>query len=162
MTPDTSAETHDGFAHAVDRTDELVSRLEAVERTVTGTDTDVSSLEDVAAIEDRLSAVESTVESLSERLDEVDAATQAVRGYLGGVRTVNEDVERRANAALAKAESLESALVDESETTFESAAIEQQRAPDAEPPQHRRSRPDDQHTSADNTRGLAARLRDVL
>ncbi|POG53589.1 DUF7310 family coiled-coil domain-containing protein [Haloferax marisrubri] len=96
-----------------DRTADLAARLAAVERTITDGDADFSSLEDLAAVERRVSELESSVESLTERLDEMDAATQAMRGYLGGVRAVNEDVERRANAALAKAESLEAELVDE-------------------------------------------------
>ncbi|WP_424008150.1 DUF7310 family coiled-coil domain-containing protein [Haloferax denitrificans] len=99
--------------HTADRTADLAARLDAVERTITDGDADFSSLEDLAAVERRVSELESAVESLTERLDEMDAATQAMRGYLGGVRAVNEDVERRANAALAKAESLESELVDE-------------------------------------------------
>ncbi|MDS0240649.1 MULTISPECIES: hypothetical protein [unclassified Haloferax] len=98
---------------AADRTADLAARLDAVERTITDGDADFSSLEDLAAVERRVADLESAVESLTERLDEMDAATQAMRGYLGGVRAVNEDVERRANAALAKAESLESELVDE-------------------------------------------------
>ncbi|WP_148413020.1 hypothetical protein [Haloferax sp. KTX1] len=98
---------------ATDRTADLAARLDAVERTITDGDADFSSLEDLAAVERRVADLESAVESLTERLDEMDAATQAMRGYLGGVRAVNEDVERRANAALAKAESLESELVDE-------------------------------------------------
>ncbi|RDZ65520.1 hypothetical protein C5B90_03935 [Haloferax sp. Atlit-12N] len=99
--------------HTADRTADLAARLDAVERTITDGDADFSSLEDLASVERRVSELESAVESLTERLDEVDAATQAMRGYLGGVRAVNEDVERRANAALAKAESLEAELVDE-------------------------------------------------
>lgn len=95
------------------RTADLAARLDAVERTITDGDADFSSLEDLAAVERRVSELESSVESLTERLDEMDAATQAMRGYLGGVRAVNEDVERRANAALAKAESLEAELIDE-------------------------------------------------
>ena len=127
----THGATRDAANTTPDRTDELVSRLEAVERTLTGTDADVSALEDAAAIEARISDLESTVETIADRLDEVDAATQAMRGYVGGVRTVNEDVERRANAALAKAESLEEALVDESATKLGS---EQVASTDSSPP----------------------------
>ncbi|WP_411965618.1 hypothetical protein [Haloferax sp. YSMS24] len=184
--------THSGRHHASDstpdRTDELVSRLAAVERTLTGTDTDVSALEDVAALEARISDLESTVETIADRLDEVDAATQAMRGYVGGVRTVNEDVERRANAALAKAESLEDALVDESTPNLGSGQMEptdaeatttngpeatprHNRAPTSEhdgfeAPTHTDARPP-RRSGADQTtdetgRGLAARLRDAL
>ncbi|WP_225317598.1 MULTISPECIES: hypothetical protein [Haloferax] len=154
-----------------DRTDELVARLEAVERTLTGTDTDVSALEDLAAIETRISDLESTVESISDRLDDVDAATQAIRGYVGGVRTVNEDVERRANAALAKAESLEAALVDESVSELEGDEPVSDLGGTESVSELSTSRPQS-HTEFDHparreqtdeqSSGLAARLRDVL
>jgi hypothetical protein len=43
-------------------------------------------------------------------VSELEAATQALRGYVGNVRAVNRDIEQRADTALAKAESVESAL----------------------------------------------------
>lgn len=171
-----------------DRTADLAARLDAVERTITDGDADFSSLEDLAAIERRVTELESAVESLTDRLDEMDAATQAMRGYLGGVRAVNEDVERRANAALAKAESLESELVDETASPAPSRSTDalaseaashagrttdggdgsgSQRAAEtglgtgtATPSPESRAAPDSRGDSAD--RGLAARLRDAL
>lgn len=86
---------------------ELLARLEAVERALTGGDTPVVELDGAAELDARLAAVEERVETLAERADELDAATQALRGYAGGLRAVDEDIERRADAALAKAESLE-------------------------------------------------------
>ncbi|AFK18427.1 hypothetical protein E6P09_06560 [Haloferax mediterranei ATCC 33500] len=145
MTNDPVRLDTDGHARAAtDRTAELVSRLDAVERTLTGTDADLSNLEDFAAVEERITDLESAVETLTDRLDEVDAATQAIRGYLGGVRTVNEDVERRANAALAKAESLEAALIDESDDAFAQAVASQ--------PADKQSAESTTATSANNTR----------
>ncbi|WP_058827204.1 hypothetical protein [Haloferax sp. Q22] len=159
--------------HTADRTADLAARLDAVERTLTDGDADFSSLEDLAAVERRVSELESSVESLTERLDEMDAATQAMRGYLGGVRAVNEDVERRANAALAKAESLEAELVDETASptpSWSANALAAEAASHAERPTEGRGgtprRESDIHAadSRDDSadRGLAARLRDAL
>jgi hypothetical protein len=58
---------------------------------------------DVLRLERRVADLEATVE-------ELEAGVQAVRGYAGNVRAVNRDVERRASAALAKAEALETAV----------------------------------------------------
>ncbi|MFC7204376.1 hypothetical protein ACFQJC_12685 [Haloferax namakaokahaiae] len=150
------------------QTETLSARLDAVERSLTGDDVAVSSLEDAAAVESRLSDLETAVEELSVRMDEVDAATQAMRGYLGGVRAVNEDVERRANAALAKAESLEGALIDESAHSIDgpthavgddaiSEAVDART--DADAPVH----PDvGAEPNREDGAGLAERLRDVL
>lgn len=49
----------------------------------------------------RLESVETTVTELRETVAELEAATQALRGYVGSVRAVNRTVERRAEAALA-------------------------------------------------------------
>lgn len=74
MTNDPVRLDTDGHARAAtDRTAELVSRLDAVERTLTGTDADLSNLEDFAAVEERITDLESAVETLTDRLDEVDA-----------------------------------------------------------------------------------------
>lgn len=52
-------------------------------------------------VESRLAAVEA-------ELAELEAGLQAVRGYVGNIDHVNESVERRANAALAAVDRLES------------------------------------------------------
>jgi hypothetical protein len=92
--------------------DALRERVEALERAVTDGDHDLSAFADEAAALDRLDTLESQVEEIDERVEELEAATQALRGYVGNVRSVNADVEQRADAALAKAESLESAVMD--------------------------------------------------
>ncbi|MGM0590900.1 MAG: DUF7310 family coiled-coil domain-containing protein, partial [Halobacteriota archaeon] len=91
-------------------TDDLGKRLAAVERALTDGESDSEGLADAASFDRRLSNLEATATELSTRVDELDAAVQAVRGFVGGVRAVDADVERRANAALAKAESLEATL----------------------------------------------------
>lgn len=83
---------------------DLERRLSAVERAVDG-DIDPANTK----IEDR-EALETRLESLESRVDELDAAVQAIRGFLGGVSAVNEAVERRADAAVAAVERLEARL----------------------------------------------------
>ena len=94
-------------------TDDLIRRLEAVERAVTDGHTDLAGVASAADAAERLARVEDRLDDVEERLDDLDATTQAVRGYLGGVDGVTEDVERRADLALAKAEAVEAAVFEE-------------------------------------------------
>jgi len=93
--------------------DDIEARLEAVERAVTDGSHTFDGATDAASTAARLDRLETTVEEIDDRLAEVESAVEALRGYLGGVQAVNDDVERRANAALAKAEALEAELVDD-------------------------------------------------
>jgi len=93
--------------------DDIEARLEAVERAVTDGSHTFDGVTDAASTAARLDRLETTVEELDDRLAEVESAVEALRGYLGGVQAVNDDVEQRANAALAKAEALEAELVDD-------------------------------------------------
>lgn len=86
--------------------DSIEARLEAVERALTDGETPVANLEDAATLRSGLVETNERLDDLEERVAELEAATQAIRGYVGNVRQVNEDVERRADAALAKAEAL--------------------------------------------------------
>lgn len=87
-------------------TENLAARLDAVERSLTGGESTIDSLSDTTEVEERLDVLEATAADLDERVAELEAATQALRGYVGGVRAINRDVERRADAALAGVESL--------------------------------------------------------
>jgi len=87
--------------------DDLSERVAAVERALTDGDGDLTALAEGAARADRVAALESTVADLQADLADVEAATQALRGYVGNVRSVNESVEERADAAMAAVESLE-------------------------------------------------------
>ncbi len=91
----------------------LEDRLAALERRLdpeTGTDTSTTARSRAQShpddadgtIEDRIADLEATVA-------ELDGAVQALRGYVGNVNHVNQEVERRANAAIAAVERLESA-----------------------------------------------------
>ena len=88
--------------------DELENRVEAIERAVTEGEHDLSGLAEASEAGERLDELEQELSGLTDRVDEREATTQALRGYVGNVRAVNREVERRAEAALAKAESLES------------------------------------------------------
>ncbi len=83
---------------------DLADRLRAVERAITDADVTPADLSEPAAIEERLDRLEDRVDDLEGRLAETEAGVEAVRGYVGSVRAVNRDVERRADAALAAAD----------------------------------------------------------
>jgi len=55
------------------------------------------------------------VDDLEDRLAELEAAVQALRGYAGSVRSVNEGVRERADAAAAAVEDIEDRLADHDE-----------------------------------------------
>lgn len=84
----------------------LEERLDAVERAVTDGHA-VDGLPETARIEARLDDLETAVDDVDDRVAELEAAVQALRGFAGGVRAVDESVERRADAALARVERLE-------------------------------------------------------
>jgi chromosome segregation ATPase len=88
----------------------LDERLRAVERALTDDDSDLTDLRDAAELTREVERLAGRLDDAEERLADLDAATQALRGYVGNVRAVNESVERRADAALAKAESVETQL----------------------------------------------------
>lgn len=90
----------------------LDERLRAVERALTDDDATLPALDDAASLTRRVDRAEDQLDDLAARVDDLDAAVQALRGYVGNVRHVNEDVERRADAALARVERLEAAVDD--------------------------------------------------
>lgn len=91
----------------------LSERLAAVERAVTGGKEDHTSPEEPAALKNELDSLDQRVRSIEERVADLEAATQAVRGYVGSVRAVNEEVEARADAALAGVQAIEHRRNDE-------------------------------------------------
>lgn len=85
-------------------------RLSAVERAIADGDGEIAALAEAGDREERLRALEERVEAIEDSIADLEAATQALRGYVGNVRSVNEDVEQRADAALAAVERLEDRL----------------------------------------------------
>lgn len=99
--------------------DSLTDRLAAVERAVTDGEADTRNLASAAEASARMDDLEADVAALDDRLADLEAEMQALRGYLGGVSAVDESVEKRADAALAAVERLESQLVDDPALTVE-------------------------------------------
>jgi hypothetical protein len=87
----------------------LRERVDALERAVTDGHAD-DGLPEAARLSARVDDVEATVEELDDRLAELEAAVQALRGFAGGVRAIDDAVERRANAAIARVDRLEAEL----------------------------------------------------
>jgi len=86
--------------------DALAERVEAVERALTDGH-ELAELPEGADLAATVAATDERVDDVEERLAELEAAVQAVRGYVGNVRSVNREVERRADAALAAVERLD-------------------------------------------------------
>ena len=94
--------------------DDIEQRLAAVERALTDDDHDLSALAAEGETAARLQAVEDDLETLQETVADLEAATQALRGYVGNVKSVNDDVRERADLALETAEQArEAAAADE-------------------------------------------------
>jgi len=91
----------------------LAERLRTVERAVTDGTMEFPEVTELAGLEKRVETVEQRVDDIDERTGELEAATQALRGYVGNIRAVNEDVEQRADAALAATDRLEVRLDEE-------------------------------------------------
>ncbi|WP_135302168.1 DUF7310 family coiled-coil domain-containing protein [Haloarcula amylovorans] len=85
----------------------LEERVRTVERAVTDGDHEFPEATNLADLHARIERVEERLTELDDRTSELEAATQALRGYVGNVRSVNQDVERRADAALSAVEGLE-------------------------------------------------------
>jgi chromosome segregation ATPase len=88
----------------------LAERVRTVERAVTDGDHDFPTATDLGELSERVRALEQQLETVEDRTEELEAATQALRGYVGNVRSVNEQVENRADTALAATERLERRL----------------------------------------------------
>ncbi len=91
----------------------LVDRLDAVERALTDGETDLAALEDEADLTGRVDALADRLDVVERRVADLEAATQAIRGYVGNVKAVDDEVERRADLALARVETVERLLEDE-------------------------------------------------
>lgn len=124
----------------------LDDRLSALERSLdTVTDhaeqgsPDAPTLDTDARTPEDRPDLDARIDTLEDRLSDLEAGLQAVRGYVGNVEHVNQSVERRANAAIAAVERLESTpttppvATAERSTTPESTATQDSSNPDEEP-----------------------------
>jgi chromosome segregation ATPase len=138
----------------------LERRLAAVERAVTDEADDASP---GTAPAREHGDVEQRLENLEARVDELDAALQAVRGFLGGIDAVNEAVESRADAAVAAVERLERQL-DEAEFEPEAGFAGAERGAERQDPHDADRDIGDEERAEGNEeraeRALSGRLRD--
>ncbi|SEW07311.1 DUF7310 family coiled-coil domain-containing protein [Halobacterium jilantaiense] len=84
----------------------LEARVAAVERALTDGDTAVD-LSDPAERQRHLDALADDLDTLTERVDALEATVQSLHGYVGEIEHVNDRVERRADAARAAVERLD-------------------------------------------------------
>jgi hypothetical protein len=96
-------------------TETIDRRLRAVERAITDADTPPVDLADAAEATDRIERLEDRIDDVDRRLADLEAAVRALRGYVGNVRSVNEDVEQTATAALSTVRSVQRRLDEQDE-----------------------------------------------
>ncbi len=82
-------------------------RLSAVERAVVDGDVELDQLADLASVIEDVERLETRLEEHERRLAELEGTVDAVNGLVGNVETVNEGVERQADAAIAAVDRLE-------------------------------------------------------
>jgi chromosome segregation ATPase len=136
----------------------LAERLRTVERAVTDGTMEFPEVTELAGLEKRVETVEQRVDDIDERTGELEAATQALRGYVGNIRAVNEDVEQRADAALAATDRLEVRLDEElgSQSASDPPATSAEQRRTATTQGRQRSLDGHGHTDTSATTGLAA------
>lgn len=100
----------DAASVGVTSDDRLTQRLAAVERAVVDGDAGIDELEELADLRADLDALESRLETHERRLATLESRLEAVGGFVGNVESVNADVERRADAAVAAVDRLESRI----------------------------------------------------
>lgn len=81
-------------------TDAVEERLRAVERAVAEGDADADLTDPTGELESRIDDLEATT-------TELESGLQAVRGYVGQVKSVDDEIERRADAAAAAVDDAE-------------------------------------------------------
>ncbi|MFC7213639.1 hypothetical protein ACFQO4_06025 [Saliphagus sp. GCM10025334] len=104
-------------------TERLERRLAGVERALLEDERPFDDIAEVAALDEDVTQFEARLEAHDRRIAEVEGSVQATSGFVDNVRHVNDDVERRANAALAAVDRLERRL-DDLETGLEASPPE--------------------------------------
>lgn len=104
-------------------TSRLEERLSAVERAVLDGDHRLGDLSEVATLAEEIDGLASRLDEIERRIAELEGETEALRGYVGNVQSVNEDVERRASSAFATVDRIEE-RVEELERNTGADAIE--------------------------------------
>lgn len=96
--------------------DRIDQRLAAVERAVVDGDRELDQLADLAALADDLDRLEARLEAHERRIATIEGTVDAFEGFVGNVESVNESVERQADAAIAAVDRLEYWIDDLEET----------------------------------------------
>lgn len=91
----------------MDKIDQIDQRLSAVESTVVDGNVNLDDLSDVSELMEELERVNARLDELESRLSELEGVTQSLEGYVGNIRTVNEETEKQADAAMAAVDRLE-------------------------------------------------------
>ncbi|SIS01098.1 DUF7310 family coiled-coil domain-containing protein [Natronorubrum thiooxidans] len=92
--------------------DRFEQRLTAVERVVVDGDTAIDELDEVATLADDIDRLESRIDAHDRRIAALEAKLDALNGFAGNVASVNDAVERQANAAVATVDRLEYRLAE--------------------------------------------------
>jgi len=92
--------------------DRIEQRLAAVERTVTDGDHDLNDIADLTDLADDMERLEQRLDSIEERVAELEGVHDALDGYVSNVRSVNENIEQQAGAAYAAVDRLEERVDD--------------------------------------------------
>jgi len=87
--------------------EQLEQRVAAIENTVTDGDVEFEEVSDITELVKEVQNMSERLETLERRLVEIEGATQSLEGYLGNVRSVNQETEDRADAAIAAVDRLE-------------------------------------------------------
>jgi|GEM_PF-2419914 chromosome segregation ATPase len=98
--------------------DRIEQRLAAVERTVTDGDHELNDIADLTDLADDMERLERRLDSIEERVAELEGVQDALDGYVSNVRSVNESIEQQAGAAYAAVDRLEE-RVDDLEPTVD-------------------------------------------
>ncbi|MXV63268.1 hypothetical protein GS429_14575 [Natronorubrum sp. JWXQ-INN-674] len=85
-------------------------RLAAVERAVVDGDAELDRLADLATLAEDVEHLEDRLDEHERRLAELAGTVDAIGGLVGNVETVNEGVERQADAAIAAVDRLENRI----------------------------------------------------
>lgn len=86
--------------------DPLAARVRAVERALVDGEPPGEGLASTADLAERVEAIEDRLSDLDDRLADLEAGLQAVRGYIGEVKAVNDAVEDRASTAIDRTETM--------------------------------------------------------
>ncbi len=97
-------------------------RLSAVERAVVDSDVKLDQLADLATLTEDLDRLEDRIEAHEQRIASLEGTVDALDGFAGSVESVNEDVEKQADAAIAAVDRLEY-RIDELEDSIETDAV---------------------------------------